>query len=65
MLEHISFDHLPNFLIIEHEQINNNIKFKKRDPQHFNQMDFLNELRHPTLREIENAHDTNMTYFDI
>ena len=63
ILEHISFDHLHNFIIIEHEQINKNIKIKKRDTKHFNQTDFLNELLGSTLiHEIENAHNTNMAY---
>ena len=63
ILEHISFDHLPNFIIIEHEQINKNIKIKKRDTKHFNQTEFLNELLGSTLiHEIENAHNTNMAY---
>ena len=60
ILEHISFDHLPNFIIIEHEQINTKIKIKKR---YFNQKEFLNELQNPIIiQEIENAQNTNMAY---
>ena len=63
ILEHISFDHLPNFIIIEHEQINTKIKIKKRDTKYFNQKEFLNELQNPIIiQEIENAQNTNMAY---
>lgn len=44
ILEHISYDHLPNFIILEHEKTDPNIKIKKRDEKNFNKIEFLNDL---------------------
>ena len=63
ILEHISYDHLPNFVILEHGQVNKNIKIKTRNMKNFNQNDFQNELLNPSLiHQIENAKDTNSAF---
>ena len=63
ILEHISYDHLPNFIVIEHEHINNKAKIKIRDTKNFDQQQFLNDLQNSgALQEIENASNCNMAY---
>ena len=62
ILEHVSYDHLPNFIIVEHEQIKNLTKIKKRDKS-FNEINFLNDLKDPALMQnILNAHNTNSAF---
>ena len=49
ILEHISYDHLPNFIILDHEKEDPTIKIKIRDNKNFNNDGFLCDLQNPTL----------------
>ena len=63
ILEHVSYDHLPNFIIIEHEQTKNLTNIKKRDTKNFNENNFLDDLKDPALlQNILNAHNTNSAF---
>ena len=63
ILEHISYDHLPNFVILEQEKIDNTIHIKKRKTNNLNQDEFLIDLQNAALlHEIENANNSNMAY---
>ena len=44
ILEHISYDHLPNFVIMNHENRKKITTPTKRDKRNFNAADFQNEL---------------------
>ena len=44
ILEHISYDHLPNFAIIDHEHKNKKHSIKKRDKRNFDKDKFLADL---------------------
>ena len=44
ILEHISYDHLPNFVILNHEHKNKKQTVKKRDKRNFDPVKFQNEL---------------------
>ena len=44
ILEHISYDHLPNFVILDHEHKNKKQSVKKRDKKNFDQEKFLADL---------------------
>ena len=44
ILEHISYDHLPNFIIINHEHTKKKSQEKKRDKKNFNPTTFQSEL---------------------
>ena len=44
ILEHISYDHLPNFAIIDHEHKNKKQSIKKRDKRNFDKDKFLADL---------------------
>merc|ERR1712168_1573269 len=49
ILEHISYDHLPNFIILDHEHKNKKKSVKKRDKRNFDKDKFLAEL-------VDNGH---------
>ena len=59
ILEHISYDHLPNFTIINHEHSNKKHSEKKRDKKNFDSTQFQNELLDGNflvdLLNVENA----------
>ena len=44
ILEHISYDHLPNFVILDHEHKNKKHSVKKRDKRNFDKDKFLADL---------------------
>ena len=44
ILEHISYDHLPNFIILDHEHSKKKKSIKKRDKRNFDKDKFLNDL---------------------
>ena len=44
ILEHISYDHLPNFVILDHEHKNKKQSIKKRDKKNFDKDKFLADL---------------------
>ena len=44
ILEHISYDHLPNFIILDHEHKNKKRSIKKRDKKNFDKDKFLTDL---------------------
>ena len=44
ILEHISYDHLPNFIILDHEHKNKKQTIKKRDKRNFDKDKFLADL---------------------
>ena len=44
ILEHISYDHLPNFIIMDHEHKNKKQSIKKRDKRNFDKDKFLADL---------------------
>ena len=44
ILEHISYDHLPNFVILNHEHKNKKQSIKKRDKKNFDKDKFLADL---------------------
>ena len=44
ILEHLSYDHLPNFVILEHEHKNKKQSIKKRDKRNFDAEKFRNDL---------------------
>ena len=44
ILEHISYDHLPNFVILNHEHKNKNRIIQKRDTRNFDPVKFQEEL---------------------
>ena len=44
ILEHISYDHLPNFMILNHEHTNKKKSIKKRDKRNFDKDKFLADL---------------------
>ena len=44
ILEHISYDHLPNFAILDHEHKNKKQSIKKRDKRNFDKQKFLADL---------------------
>ena len=44
ILEHISYDHLPNFAIIDHDHKNKKHSIKKRDKRNFDKNKFLADL---------------------
>jgi len=65
ILEHISYDHLPNFIILEHEHIKKENRIKKRDLKNFDKSVFEKELLNLDLiQKLENANNTNDA-FDI
>ena len=44
ILEHISYDHLPNFVILDHEHKNKKQSVQKRDKKNFDKEKFLPDL---------------------
>ena len=44
ILEHISYDHLPNFIVLEHHHTNKKKTIKKRDKKNFDKDKFLADL---------------------
>ena len=44
ILEHISYDHLPNFIVIDHEHKNKKQTIQKRDRRNFDKDKFLADL---------------------
>ena len=63
-LENLSYDHLPNFTIIESKSSKNkNMKIKTRHLKNFNQHEFSGELYDPVLSlELTNAQNANFAY---
>ena len=63
ILEHISNDHLPNFIILDHEKKDPTIKIKIRDNKNFNNDGFLCDLQNPTIvQQIEYAVNTEQAF---
>ena len=64
ILEHISYDHLPNFVTINHEHKNKKTSEKKRDKRNFDPNKFQSELldNGNLLLEILNAKDAETSY---
>ena len=62
-LENLSYDHLPNFIIIESKSSKNrNMKVKTRHPKNSNQ-EYSDELYDPNLTlELTNTHNANLAY---
>ena len=44
ILEHISYDHLPNFIVLDHEHKNKKQTYQKRDKRNFDKDKFLADL---------------------
>ena len=63
ILEHISYDHLPNFTILNHQVNRKKAEQKKRDRKNFNSKTFENELLDPEFTlKILNATNTDEAY---
>ena len=63
ILEHISYDHLPNFTIINHEHSNKKLSEKKRDKRNFDPTTFQNELLDGNfLLELLNVNNAESAY---
>ena len=63
ILEHISYDHLPNFTVLNYVCSDKQIELKKRDDKKFTPKDFEKELIDPTfILEVLNAGNTNEAY---
>ena len=63
ILEHISYDHLPNFTILDHQVHEKKIEQKKRDRRNFDHNIFEEELLEPDFTlKILNANDTDEAY---
>ena len=63
ILEHISYDHLPNFAVLDYEVCGKKIEYKKRDNKKFSPKDFEEELLNPDfILEMLNADDTSKAY---
>ena len=59
ILEHISYDHLPNFIIIDHDHTNKIRKKKKRDKRNFDPAKFQKELLNDGQLLLELLTETN------
>ena len=64
LFENLSYDHLPNFIIIESKPFKNDkSKTKTRQLKNFNQQQFSHELRDPNLTlGVLNARNSNLAY---
>ena len=63
ILEHISYDHLPNFIVMNHENDKNKSMVRKRDKRNFNSADFQTELLdNDLILNLLNESDTNSAY---
>ena len=63
ILEQISYDHLPNFVILDHRQMNKSEIPMKRDKKNFNAANFQPELLdNDLLLNLLNSKDTDTAY---
>ena len=64
ILEHISYDHLPNFIILNHEHTKNKINILKRDKKKFNPEHFQNDLLQngQLILELINIDNSELAY---
>ena len=63
ILEHISYDHLPNFAILHRQTQKNKITYTKRDKKNFDPTSFNKELLDPSfILQLLNNSNTNDAY---
>ena len=63
ILENLSYDHLPNFIILDSEPLRSTLNTSYRDTRNFDENKFTTDLNDPNMiRNINNAKDTNTAY---
>ena len=63
ILENLSYDHLPNFIILDSEPLRSTLNTSYRDTRNFNENKFTTDLNDPNMiHNINNAKDTNTAY---
>ena len=59
----MSYDHLPNFIILDSEPLRSTLNISYRDTRNFDENKFTTDLNDPNMiRNINNAKDTNTAY---
>ena len=63
ILENLSYDHLPNFIILNSEPLRSTLNTSYRDTRNFDENKFTTDLNDPNMIcNISNAKDTNTGY---
>ena len=63
ILENLSYDHLPNFIILDSEPFRSTLNTSYRDTHNFDEIKFTTDLNDSNMiRNINNAKDTNTAY---
>ena len=63
ILEHVSFDHLPNFVALNCDEDSKQTNIKTRDTKKFKEEDFQKDLLMPgIIQQIVNAENTNAAF---